>query len=197
MCGGFPAMVSHLAPRPTAAAIRLGWYGLGKTLSYALLGAAAGGGALLALRLAAPQSALSLVLGGALVVAGVVYILVVGQGWAGPGLARFAARLGNVLRRAVERSGATGAFGVGVANGLLPCPLVYAMLLQAGAAGSPLAGAGTMALFGVGTLPALYGVAWAGHFLSKRWRPYLERMAGLVLVGLGAVTMLRGMAGQP
>jgi sulfite exporter TauE/SafE len=57
------------------------------------------------------------------------------------------------------RTNMAARFGFGMANGLLPCGLVYAALAIPVAAGDPIVGALAMVAFGVGTMPALTAVA--------------------------------------
>ncbi|MDZ4698162.1 MAG: sulfite exporter TauE/SafE family protein [Rhodothermales bacterium] len=196
MCGGFPLMIAHLSPDAGPRTLRMGLYGIGKTFSYAVLGLLVGGGGAVMHHLMGGQQLLGMVLGGLLIVAGVAYLF--GQrGLAGGRLiAKATGWLGKTLKRLFERGGASGALSVGVMNGLLPCPLVYAMLLKAGAAGSAWHGALTMALFGIGTLPALFGLAWAGQFIKPYWRQRINLATGLLLIALGIMTVLRSLGGH-
>jgi sulfite exporter TauE/SafE len=57
------------------------------------------------------------------------------------------------------RTNIAARFGFGMANGLLPCGLVYAALAIPIATGDPVVGALTMTAFGLGTAPALSAVA--------------------------------------
>ncbi|WP_211091385.1 urease accessory protein UreH domain-containing protein, partial [Pseudothauera rhizosphaerae] len=65
------------------------------------------------------------------------------------------ARLVGALRTLLAAPGAGAPLALGVANGLLPCPLVYAFTAQAAAAGGLLPGLSTMAAFGLGTFPMM------------------------------------------
>ncbi len=85
-------------------------------------------------------------------------------------------------------------FGLGLANGLLPCGAVYAMALLAAVSGSPLNGAGIMLVFGLGTLPAMLGLGFSTSFLSLRLRSYLYRAAAILVVFVGIQLALRGLA---
>jgi sulfite exporter TauE/SafE len=80
---------------------------------------------------------------------------------------------------------------VGMAMGLLPCPLVYAGLAAAAASGSPGAGASILAGVALGTVPALAIVAFSGTALSLGTRKTLARVAGVVLLAAAAVTLTR------
>jgi uncharacterized protein len=80
---------------------------------------------------------------------------------------------------------------VGMAMGLLPCPLVYAGLAAAAASGSPGAGAATLGGVALGTVPALAIVAASGTAFSLGMRRTLARVAGVVLLAAAAVTLTR------
>lgn len=104
---------------------------------------------------------------------------------AGAGLWR---RLAPIARRLVPPRHAGQALALGALWGWLPCGLVYGMLAAAAASGSALNGAAFMAVFGLGTAPAMIGLAWAsgrGGILITARR---KRALGWLLVGLGAWT---------
>src|SRR5690606_5973785 len=140
--------------------VRQSLYFLGKTATYALFGAMAGAaGAAVGLAFSGFQGLLSLVLGLVLVLVGLSLCGVLRRlGLAAGGAHRFAGArvLGEAVRALVARGTAGATFGLGMLNGLLPCALVYGLLVRAAAAGSPLGGAAVMATFGLGTIPALY-----------------------------------------
>ena len=69
-------------------------------------------------------------------------------------------------------------FFMGMLNGLLPCGLVYIALASATATGSVINGAIFMAVFGLGTLPMLWGISMAGSGLKKFAQKYSARRAG-------------------
>ena len=59
--------------------------------------------------------------------------------------------------RAASRPGPASRLLVGLCWGLLPCGLVYTLLLAAASTGSVPAGAAIMVAFGLGTLPSMVG----------------------------------------
>jgi sulfite exporter TauE/SafE len=77
-------------------------------------------------------------------------------------------------------------FALGMLWGWLPCGLVYAALIGAAATGQAALGAGFMACFGLGTLPALLAAsgfgAQLGAFLALR---SARRAAGILLLVFG------------
>src|SRR5690606_18776304 len=100
--------------------------------------------------------------------------------------------LGEAVRALVARGTAGATFGLGMLNGLLPCALVYGLLVRAAAAGSPLGGAAVMATFGLGTIPALYLTGLFGSLIPPTRRLWLIRIGGVLVVALGVLTMARG-----
>jgi sulfite exporter TauE/SafE len=52
-----------------------------------------------------------------------------------------------------------------------------------------------MAIFGIGTLPALGFSAWIAARLSPRQRVLAARLGGVLLILFGLVTLMRGFPG--
>lgn len=90
--------------------------------------------------------------------------------------------LGRLATRAARRDDLASRFLFGMANGLLPCGLVYAALGIAVASGSALTGFLSMAAFGLATVPALaaFGLGVRRAVGDRLW---LRRaLAAVVLV---------------
>jgi len=82
---------------------------------------------------------------------------------------------------------------IGMLNGLLPCGLVYAGLAGAAATGNFLNGALFMFVFGLGTIPVLFSLSFAGSKISFSMREKM-RKAVPVFVGIMALLLvLRGL----
>jgi sulfite exporter TauE/SafE len=83
------------------------------------------------------------------------------------------------------------ALAAGAAWGWLPCGLVYSVLVSALASGGPVRGGLLMLAFGLGTMPNLLFMGWAAENLRRFTRnPWLRRLAGLVVAGLGVWGLL-------
>lgn len=80
-------------------------------------------------------------------------------------------------------------FLIGLLNGLLPCGLVYLGMAGAAATGNALQGAAFMALFGVGTFPAMLAVGLARNSISLRLRERARRLVP-VFAGIMAVLLI-------
>lgn len=167
-------------------------YNIGRVTTYATLGAGAG---LVgqSLRLAGVQQSLS-------VASGVLILLLVGvperytARLAGAlGLARPLAWVKATLSRLFQQSSWPALYATGVLNGLLPCGLVY--LALAGALSAPgVAGAAAyMALFGLGTLPLMLGLALSGRLVPLAWRWRLRRAVPYAATMLALLFIVRGL----
>lgn len=194
MCGGFVLgqVADRMARMPAAAlcerrritAALLWPYHLGRTASYAGLGAmaAASLGAFRAAPWFPPLRASVLTLAAGLFLAEALRRVAPGLGlpagtvapaaW-GRRLGRLAGRLGPGLGAGWLR---------GVLLGLLPCGFLYGALTAAAAAGSPLRGALAMAAFAAGTVPALAAVGVLGQAAGRRFGIGLVRLAPAVLL---------------
>lgn len=96
------------------------------------------------------------------------------------------------LRALVAAPGRRAPIALGVVNGWLPCPLVYAFAAQAAATAGTLPGSLTMLAFGLGTFPAMLLMGGTGQMLRPVWRRRGVWLAGSFLLILGAITIARG-----
>jgi uncharacterized protein len=98
----------------------------------------------------------------------------------------------GAMRHVLAARGPAAPVALGVINGFLPCPLVYAFLAQATSTASASAGVLTMAAFGLGTFPAMLLMGGIGQMLRPMWRRRGVRVAGGLILALGLVTIGRG-----
>lgn len=85
----------------------------------------------------------------------------------------------------------TSPFFLGMFNGFLPCPLVYAFLTKAVLDKDPVKGMLTMVVFGLGTVPAMLFAAKLVNIVSPYTRKNIVRLAGLIVILFGVWTILR------
>lgn len=190
MCGGIASsMMMGLAPGEDSAARGrvLLLAQMGRISAYILVGAALGALGANAY-LAVDREAAHLVLrwmGGAVL----VYIGLSVAGWAPSlaGLDRLSGPVSRLMATPMRGALATASpYLAGLAWGMLPCGMVYAVLLYAMLAGDPVQSAAIMAGFGLGTLPAVTAAAFgAGVLLDWARRPGLRTGLGLLIAGLG------------
>jgi sulfite exporter TauE/SafE len=196
MCGGIAGALAMRAQRAAGASkLALGLaYNLSRITSYAVAGALAGllGRTLLRAADVAPLSLALRVLAGLVMLAAAGRILF---GWrlldpieaAGSGVWR---RIAPWAGRQGRSGGLTGAIGLGLAWGWLPCGMTYSMLLLAATTASVATGAAVMAAFGVGTLPSMVTatVAFEKFAGALSTRATLRNVAGALLMAFGIWT---------
>jgi sulfite exporter TauE/SafE len=95
----------------------------------------------------------------------------------------------SAMSRVRSTRGPLARFGLGVALGFLPCPMVFAALMVVAAKADPVGGALAMAAFAAGTMPVLMGLGVAGfRFLNKRQRT--RQAITLAALGVNGVVLL-------
>ena len=159
MCGGFACALGGGGGGRVTAVTRHLIYNLGRVTSYCFLGALSGYLGLLAIGHDGADSWFGLAQRTLAVGAGVLMLYfgfhflgllpsptwrLAESGW-----------LADGLRQLMRLPGYGAPLALGVFNGLLPCPLVYAFVAQAAGGGGPLPGVLVMAAFGLGTFPAM------------------------------------------
>jgi sulfite exporter TauE/SafE len=191
MCGPFAVLVARGEDRLLGRELA---YHSGRLISYSLLGLAAGAaGAALDLSGAAfgLQRAALFLAGAGLVAFGLLSLLrqfgvLLPRPEAGGPLGRLATR---AQRLALQLPPARRAWAVGLATGLLPCGWLYAFALTAAASGSPLGGAAVMAVFWIGSVPALVAVSLSARRLLGRFERRAPALGAMALVVLGSLAL--------
>ena len=196
MCGGFVLAIDRPGSRPFRRIGGQAVFHAGKTSTYVLLGVIAGlaGGAIVhAAWFRSAQAVLAVAAGVLMIAAGLQIAGVLRElplaSMFGP-----TSPYGRAFRSVMSARGTAAPFATGALTGLLPCPLVYAFLAAALASGGVLAAMGTMAILGLASMPALVLVAAVGASVSAATRTRFIRVAGAVVVLLGLVTVIRGIA---
>jgi hypothetical protein len=176
MCGGVAGMLCGGTKERTSVRFIL-LYNAGRLLSYAAIGAIAGG---------IGASASSFPLGDArtaLRALAAVVALFVGLGLLGVRIGErfrspFIAWLQPIAAKLLPIRSAWQALALGAVWGWLPCGMVYGATIFAVATGTVGGGALVMATFGLGTLPALLAVSTiATRISSTRWLRYVFGVA--------------------
>ncbi|MDR1256445.1 MAG: sulfite exporter TauE/SafE family protein [Spirochaetaceae bacterium] len=164
-------------------------YNAGRVASYTVIGGIAG----------AAGSVISAPAGfaGVVQLAAGAFMVIMGIGMLGlfPALRRFTPRLPKIFAQKIDgqRAGGRNPLVIGLLNGLMPCGPLQAMQLYALSTGSPAAGAFSMFLFSMGTVPLMFGVGALSAFLSNgaRGQVFAKRVtrAGAVLVTVMGLMM--------
>lgn len=107
---------------------------------------------------------------------------------------KFYAGVQSLIIRLLKSS--TGSFGfllLGMANGLLPCGMVYIALATTLSFTTVLESVGFMSMFGAGTLPAMMMVAYAGQLIKLEARQLLRKAVPYFVMVMGVLLILRGL----
>jgi sulfite exporter TauE/SafE len=205
MCGGISCALSAGLPvsvrsSPLRMLPFVLAYNLGRLTSYTVAGALFGwlGAEAGVLMPPAWASGLGLAISIGFAVALGLYL---GDWWRGLGAFE---RLGSKLWRHLEPVGRRfmpvtlprKAFAVGLLWGWLPCGLVYAALALALVSGGAFEGAATMLVFGLGTLPALIALGFAGRWLAALRGRGARRAAGASLCVLALIVLAGALSGH-
>ncbi len=192
MCGGFVVGYTARSAEKSGAAPLLTHlvYGLGKTLSYTLIG---GGFGLLGSVIAFTPE----IRGYAAIAAGIFLVLfgINMLDWF-PSLHRVGIRMPRFLARfvSVETKKHHGPFLVGMLNGLMiACGPLQAMYVMAAGTGGFMEGAGMLLVFGLGTLPVMLGFGMLAGVVSGRITHGLLKASSLLVVALGLIMLNRGL----
>ena len=94
---------------------------------------------------------------------------------------------------AAKQKGQRGTLLLGVANGLLPCGMVYIALTGAMASASATAAASFMTLFGLGTLPLLFVFNFYGIRLQASVKQRIKFVSPIVIAIMGILLIIRGL----
>ncbi len=194
MCG--PLVIAFTTRRQARDTTPLALYQIGRILTYAALGFAIGLiGQTLHIAAIPPfwQAIFASLLGGLLFLSGVaLWEKRPSPSWLSK--TPIIGHISKATRKLLNTNHPAAPFLLGISNGLLPCGAVYAMLLIAATTGSPLRGATVMFVFGLGTLPAMFGLPWLIKRLTQRSRVTFFRFAAFAIMLIGLQIMLRGLA---
>ena len=199
MCGGIAAALGSAGPAGGTARPLL--YHCGRLAGYAVAGGVAGAlGAAAGFGFAVSSWSATLRLGTALVVILIGLDISLGararwrwlrapERWG----ARLWRHLAPARRMQLSAAPALRALLLGVLWGWLPCGLVYSVLLAAALAGGAVQGALIMLGFGLGTLPSMSMLTYAGHWLPRS-DGLAARLLGALLVACGLWTAIAPLA---
>lgn len=180
-------------------------FNLGRTLGYATVGAIFGllGGAVFtSVDEVAPlgdgvRGVTGILVGLFILVAGVSYLF---QGTHDsllerlPGIGTLFGRVSRLLTERVDSlAGSPRIVGLGTIHAVLPCPIIYPAYLYAFAVGDPIRGGLSLAVLGLGTIPALLAYGTMLGTLSAGKRASLHRGLGVAFLLLGYIPLSHGL----
>jgi hypothetical protein len=161
----------------------------GKFVSYSILGLLAGtlGAVLIGTGVFGEATAVVSLAGGIAMLA----VIVLSRAKRASGTAGISIALGKFAMRA----GVRAPLFLGAAAALLPCGLLYAMVVRSAASGGPVVGMALMQAFGIGTTPALVGLGAVFKFIPQKWSRFGNAAGETILVLMGIILIWRGIAG--
>ncbi len=194
LSGGVSA--SHAVPARNSALGRVMGlhvaYNGGRIFSYSLLGALAGIAGMAFSSVQTVGEYVSIVGGAAMVVAGILLLGILplpsalSRNKAGGGIAI------GLLGRFLQSPSLKSKLLLGLLTPLLPCGILYALVVKAAATQHVGYGALTMALFAIGMAPALVLVGSLSSLFSAKVRKGAERLAAVSVILMGVILLLRG-----
>lgn len=98
--------------------------------------------------------------------------------------------IGTLLR---SGKGTAAFYVMGMANGLLPCGMVYIAVAGALSSASISHSVVFMALFGAGTLPAMMAVSYFGQTIPLSLRLSMRKAVPYFVTAMGVILILRGL----
>jgi uncharacterized protein len=165
-------------------------YNAGRLLSYSAVGAILGGLG----SIAQPSAALR----GAIMVFAAVFMFLVGLRQAfgirlGDKFFSFTSSLGGgAVFRARNALKGNGPLAIGLVTGLLPCGPLQAMQIYALGTGNATAGALSMAVYALGTMPVLFSFGTVISSLSREKSGKIAAASGYLVLILAAMMLYRG-----
>ncbi len=170
-------------------------YNFGRITTYALVGALMGGlGKFLHLGFSFVgfQNAVALMGGGLLIWFGLMHLNWLPQvRFLGENIVFRRESWRKALARLMGPQNLRGKYLLGILLGFIPCMLTYAMFARALASQSAVQGFLILLFFGLGTLPMLFLTGMASSLLSRRVRTWGNKLAGVGIVVIGVVLILR------
>lgn len=165
------------------------YYGVGKTLSYTVIGGLFGGLGSIVTFTPFMRGIAGLLAGVFLLLFGLSSLRLL------PGSRDLQFKMPPVLLKhlggLIRRS--SSPFVIGLLNGLMIiCGPLQAMYIMAAGTGNPVEGAKMLFFFGLGTLPLMMGFGFLATALSAQVAPKLVRMSGVIVITLGVIMLQRG-----
>ena len=99
----------------------------------------------------------------------------------------------SIFSHLLNRKSIIHFFIIGIANGFLPCAMIYVALFGATATQEPLYGMLYMMLFGLGTIPLMSSVTYFSQVISISLRTKILQTIPIFIFVLGILFIVRGL----
>lgn len=164
-------------------------YNSGRVISYTILGGIVGALGSVVSFSGTAKGIVAIISGAFMVIMGLNMLNIF------PWLRKFNPRMPKIFGNKIHNNnGKHGPFYVGLLNGLMPCGPLQAMQLYALGTGSFFAGALSMMLFSLGTVPLMFGFGAVSSFLSGKFTHRMMKISAVLVMVLGIVMLNRGLS---
>lgn len=164
-------------------------YNLGRVTAYTILGGIVGSvGSVFSITLQG-KALISIMAGIFMIMMGINLLSII------PSLRKMMPRLPkNLIKKIDRKRNENGPFIVGLLNGFMPCGPLQAMQLYALGTGSFFAGALSMFLFSLGTVPLMFAFGAFSSLLNSKFKNQMMKVSAMLVIVLGLVMSNRGLS---
>lgn len=197
MCGGIVLAYTTIKIKPESSKVSKSvahlLYSFGRVLTYSILGAMFGalGGVVLFSNNA--NGILLIVAGVAMILAGlslmgkIKFLTLIEHSFSSSPFYK------KTFQGVLHSQSNVSFFLLGMLNGLLPCGFVYFFAITAASTADPLSGALVMAIFGMSTIPAMFGVGFLASLASATsFRNMMMSLSSVAVILYGTFTIYSG-----
>ena len=197
MCGGIVVAYSTIKINPQSSKVSQSvahlLYSFGRVFTYSILGAIFGalGGVVTYSNNA--NGALLIFAGVVMVLAGlslmgkIKFLTLIEHSFSSSSIYK------NVFKSVLNSKSNLSFFILGMLNGLLPCGFVYFFAITAASTADPLYGAMVMAIFGLSTIPAMFGLGFLTSLTSATsFRNMMMSLSSVAVILYGIYTIYAG-----
>ncbi len=189
MCGGFVVGYTAKAAQEGKKTYKSHiMYGVGKTISYTIIGALFG--------LLGSIIAFTPKLRGTIAILAGLFLLLFGLRMLGVFgfMRKFGIKQPAFISRLIMKVGDRGPLVIGLLNGLMiACGPLQAIYVLAAGTGSMLEGAKMLFVFGLGTLPVMLGFGYLASVISAKSTHNILRFSGVIVIILGLLMLNNGL----
>jgi len=197
MCGGIVVAYSTIKIDPASSKLSQSaahlLYSFGRVFTYTILGAIFGalGGVVLFSNTA--NGVLLIVAGVAMILAGlslmgkIKFLTIIEHSFSSSSVYK------KAFKSILNSKSNSSFFILGMLNGLLPCGFVYFFAITAASTADPLYGALVMAIFGMSTIPAMFGIGFLSSLASATsFRNMMMSLSSVAVILYGTFTIYSG-----
>ncbi len=197
MCGGIVLAYTTIKIEPKSSKVSQGTahllYSFGRILTYTTLGALFGALGGVATFSNHANGVLLVVAGSIMILAGlslmgkIKFLTLIEHSFSSSSLYR------NAFKKVLHSRSNLSFFVLGMLNGLLPCGFVYFFAITAASTADPFSGALVMAIFGLSTVPALFGLGFLASLASATsFRNLMMSLSSIAVILYGTYTLYQG-----